>query len=82
MGNECDTNRDSDRDGVQDNLDNCPSKANAEQADHDGDGTGDACDADDDSDGVSDNSDNCPLVANPSQTDSDGEPSFLCIVSS
>jgi hypothetical protein len=36
---------DADSDGVLDDVDNCPSVANAEQQDRDGDGTGDACDA-------------------------------------
>ncbi len=35
---------DKDRDGVADGLDNCPTTANAGQADSDGDNIGDACD--------------------------------------
>lgn len=35
---------DQDGDGINDSSDNCPSMANADQADGDGDGTGDACD--------------------------------------
>jgi hypothetical protein len=35
---------DSDDDGIIDNIDNCPDIANADQADCDGDGIGDACD--------------------------------------
>ncbi len=34
---------DTDGDSVTDNVDNCPAVANADQADADGDGTGDAC---------------------------------------
>ena len=34
---------DSDADGVPDKTDNCPGKKNADQADYDQDGTGDAC---------------------------------------
>ena len=50
---------DSDGDGVDDDLDNCPDDANSDQTDTDGDGEGDACDTDDDGDGVDDNSDQC-----------------------
>ncbi|MEZ5031723.1 MAG: thrombospondin type 3 repeat-containing protein, partial [Saprospiraceae bacterium] len=46
--------RDADNDGVCDDDDNCPSLANADQADNDGDGEGDACDDDDDNDGILD----------------------------
>lgn len=35
---------DKDKDGVADNSDNCPNKANANQLDSDGDGIGDVCD--------------------------------------
>ena len=52
---------DTDGDGVPDVYDNCPGVKNADQADSDGDGTGDACEpaADDDSGGddTSDDSD-------------------------
>jgi hypothetical protein len=64
---------DADGDGITDDLDNCPDVANPTQADSDGDGTGDACDADDDNDGVDDGADNCPLDPNPDQADSDGD---------
>jgi hypothetical protein len=53
---------DTDGDGVSDDKDNCKSVDNAGQADADGDGKGDACDADDDDDGVNDEADNCPKV--------------------
>jgi hypothetical protein len=36
---------DSDGDSVNDNLDNCPTVSNRDQADTDGDGIGDACDS-------------------------------------
>lgn len=64
---------DSDGDGVPDSSDNCPSTANSDQIDTDGDGQGDACDADDDNDNVPDAEDNCPLTSNPEQADFDGD---------
>ena len=51
---------DEDKDGVEDERDNCPNVPNREQRDRDGDGVGDACD-------------NCPERQNPDQTDSDGD---------
>jgi len=53
QGNEPPTvvGNDSDGDGAQDSVDNCPNLANANQADADGDGMGDACDPNTDSDG-------------------------------
>ena len=72
---------DSDTDGVSNSADNCPAMANADQADEDEDGAGDACDEDSsdgpmgdaDGDGVANNGDNCPLTANPDQADTDGD---------
>jgi len=75
--------QDRDGDGVVDSADNCPNKANPDQADTDGDGIGDACDncpnianadqKDTDGDGVADACDNCPTVANADQKDTDGD---------
>jgi hypothetical protein len=61
---------DFDGDGLVDGGDNCPSATNPHQADLDGDGQGDACDADDDGDGLSD-ADEPPAGTNPRVADSD-----------
>lgn len=53
---------DADGDGIVDADDNCPQAANADQADSDADGAGDACDPDDDNDGIPDSVDACPAV--------------------
>ena len=68
-----DSGSDSDGDGVNDDVDNCPNTANPGQEDNDSDGSGDACDDDDDNDGVLDVNDNCPLTPNPGQEDNDGD---------
>ena len=62
---------DDDADGLSDSGDNCPTTANADQADADRDKRGNACDDDDDGDGLSDSGDNCPTTANPDQADAD-----------
>ncbi len=66
-----DENPDSDGDDVPDGEDNCPAVPNVDQADADGDGTGDACDGDPDGDFVPTADDNCPDVANTDQLDTD-----------
>ena len=66
---------DTDNDGIDDDVDNCPNTPNNDQADANNDGIGDVCDEDLDDDGVLNDNDNCPINANPDQldTDSDGE---------
>jgi hypothetical protein len=65
---------DTDGDGTPNHLDNCRTVANPDQADADGDGQGDACEAPDtDGDGRIDTLDNCPTVRNADQADLDGD---------
>lgn len=61
---------DTDRDGIVDSEDNCPTTLNANQSDRNRDGRGDAC-TDDDSDGIVGDTDNCPTLKNSDQKDSD-----------
>jgi|TARA_B110000483_G_scaffold232747_1_gene300719 subtilisin-like proprotein convertase family protein len=64
---------DADGDGIENDLDNCPSIANEVQLDTDGDGQGDDCDNDDDNDGVEDGADAFPLDSSETlDTDGDG----------
>jgi hypothetical protein len=64
---------DSDGDGVADELDNSPTVPNPDQADQDGDGTGDVSDADRDDDGMENGVDNCSDMPNRDQADGDGD---------
>jgi hypothetical protein len=63
---------DLDGDGVDDEVDNCPSVANPDQLDTDGDGLGNACDDDDDADGLSD-ADEVTFETDPLDPDSDDD---------
>jgi hypothetical protein len=74
---------DSDGDGIDDSVDNCPFVFNPFQQDFDGDGVGDACDncvfapnpdqTNSDTDALGDACDNCDFTANPDQADADGD---------
>jgi hypothetical protein len=66
---------DADGDGIADDVDNCPARANADQHDEDADSRGDACDPcphlsassadlDTDGDGIGDGCDPQPMLAN------------------
>jgi len=66
-------NTDTDGDVLDDDFDNCPVNANADQTDSDGDGIGDVCDTDVDGDGVVNTIDNCPVNANADQSDIDSD---------
>ncbi len=55
----CTQEKDTDQDGIIDDLDNCDEIANAGQEDCDSDGMGDACDNDWDNDEIADAQDNC-----------------------
>ena len=68
---------DLDSDGINDDVDNCPSVANADQLDTDADVDGDVCDStpngDDDLDTIDNLADNCPVVSNANQLDTDAD---------
>jgi hypothetical protein len=63
---------DGDRDGKPNSADNCASVANADQANLDGDGQGDACDDDIDGDGVS-NAAEAAKGSDSRKADTDGD---------
>ena len=63
---------DNDRDGIDNEDDNCPDASNNNQLNTDGDEQGDACDSDDDNDGLSDEVE-AELQTNSTQQDSDGD---------
>jgi hypothetical protein len=68
-----------DGDSLADPIDNCPLVANESQADGNGNGVGDVCEAcpagiaDSDGDGICDPDDNCPAMKNTNQADFDGD---------
>jgi hypothetical protein len=62
---------DSDNDGVDDSIDNCPFTANPSQTDTNGDGLGDACDTD--HDGIHNSIDNCQGTVSTDIRDSDAD---------
>jgi hypothetical protein len=64
---------DDDADGIPDSGDNCVHVYNPDQANHDGDQVGDACDDDNDNDGIPDAADNCPDVQNADQANHDDD---------
>jgi hypothetical protein len=57
------TRADGDKDGIPDEMDNCPAISNTDQHNIDGDALGDACDPDDDNDGCTDVEDQHPQDA-------------------
>ena len=63
---------DSDADGINDYVDNCPGVFNADQLNNDVDPAGDACDDDDDNDGLTD-AQEAELGTDPLLVDSDGD---------
>jgi hypothetical protein len=64
--------QDCDKDGIKNNVDNCPSVANPNQSDVDHDGKGDVCDSDADNDGLS-NSTEKEIGTDPLNADTDGD---------
>ena len=73
LGDICTSNKDYDKDGIDDNKDNCLMVYNPEQLDEDSDSLGNECDEDIDNDGIDNTQDNCKLIYNPLQEDFDGD---------
>lgn len=69
---------DTDNDLVPNTSDNCPSNANTDQLNTDGDMQGDVCDTDDDNDGVVDTGDAFPFDnTQAGDIDADGIDGFV-----
>jgi hypothetical protein len=67
---------DTDNDGIEDALDNCPDSFNPNQEDANNNNIGDICENtnnDTDNDGIEDVIDNCPNTFNPNQEDADND---------
>ncbi len=64
---------DSDGDGIDNGVDNCPTNFNPCQENVDGDTPGDVCDPDIDNDGILNAADNCAFVSNSGQANADGD---------
>ena len=62
-----------DLDGVPSSIDNCPTVANADQADIDGDKIGDPCDSDVDGDGLTNAYEEDIFKTDPKKWDTDGD---------
>ena len=73
LGDICTSGQDYDKDGIDDNKDNCLMMFNPEQLDEDLDGLGNECDDDIDNDSIDNPEDNCRLLYNPFQEDFDGD---------
>lgn len=56
---DCTISKDTDGDGIDDSVDNCPNIKNHDQADQDGDGIGDACDPPDCGNGFKEGTEEC-----------------------
>jgi len=72
----CSNSLDTDKDGVPDGVDNCPTTLNPDQLDTNNNGVGDVCDRsmlDMDGDGVADDIDNCIATPNTDQKNLDND---------
>jgi len=65
--------QDVDGDGIDNGIDNCPVKANADQLDQDTDNIGDVCDTNIDGDEFENIVDLCPLLVTDNQNDFDND---------